>query len=60
MPVMATRRSGGEWRPKREEVVFLPWRNLLQTAKGHWRVLEGEKWFGHRMGASNLQQRLVQ
>lgn len=45
---------------KREEVVFLPWGNLLQTAKGalqHFGQRErGGKSGGNRTGVSNLQQ----
>lgn len=40
---------GGEWRPKREEVVFLPWGNLLQTAKGHYSILATERSFSGRV-----------
>ena len=47
---------------KREEVVFLPWGNLLQTAKGHYSILPTERSFwgrksgGNRTGVYNLQQ----
>lgn len=55
---------------KREEVVFLPWGNLLQTAKGHYSTLATERrgggcggvgWGGresggNRTGVNNLQQ----
>lgn len=46
---------------KREEVVFLPWGNLLQTVKGHYSVLAtesfwGEKSGGNWTGVNNLQR----
>lgn len=46
---------------KREEVFFLLWGNLLQTAKGHYRAFAtpsfgGEKSGGNWTGVNNLQQ----
>lgn len=51
---------------KREEVVFLPWRNLLQKAMGHYSTLATERREGSRVETgrvwvtfSRLMQRLV-
>lgn len=49
LPVLSSRFLLGKRRPegrgmksKREEVVFLPWGNLLQTVKGHYSILATE------------------